>query len=56
MILLNLVQFSLLEDHVSEGGEDYENKEADCNPCVAASSDKSTRFPSYIYTGRNKQW
>jgi hypothetical protein len=42
MLLLNLVQFCLLKDHVSEGGQDYENKKADCNSCIAA-SDKSTQ-------------
>jgi hypothetical protein len=40
MFLFNLVQFSLLKNHVSKEGENHENKKANCNSCITA-SDKS---------------
>jgi len=38
MFLFNLVQFSLLKNHISKEGENHENKKANCNSCITASN------------------
>jgi len=47
ILMLNFGQFPLLKDHISQEGENHENKKAGCNPCITTSGKSIVRnqFP-----------
>jgi len=50
MFLFNLVQFSLLKNHISKEGENHENKKANCNSCITASDKSVVRKFSFDFS------